>query len=61
MANVTGLVFGEMKSLYSGGLMEYIADLWNIVDIISNTFYVTWIGLRFSSWYIVQVMTKIYF
>lgn len=35
--------------------MEYISDLWNIVDIISNTFYVTWIGLRFTSWYIVQV------
>lgn len=51
----TGLVFGEMKSLYAGGLMEYITDLWNIVDCISNTFYVTWIGLRFTSWYLVQV------
>lgn len=35
--------------------MDYIADLWNIVDIISNMFYVTWIGLRFTSFFLVQV------
>lgn len=44
-----------MKSLYAGGLMDYVSDLWNIVDCISNTFYVTWIGLRLTSWYLVQV------
>lgn len=54
-----GLVFGEMQSLYNDGLMDYIADLWNIVDIISNMFYVTWIGLRFTSFFLVQVGSEI--
>jgi transient receptor potential cation channel subfamily C member 4 len=35
-------------------LLEYIADLWNIVDFISNSFYVAWISLRFTSWYTVH-------
>lgn len=43
-----------MRSLYSDGLMEYISDLWNIVDFISNSFYVCWITLRFTSWFIVH-------
>ena len=43
-----------MRSLYSEGLEEYVSDLWNIVDFISNSFYVAWISLRFSAWYTVQ-------
>lgn len=52
-------MFGEMQSLYNEGVMDYIADLWNIVDIISNMFYVTWIGLRFTSFFLVQVGCEI--
>lgn len=48
-----------MQSLYNEGVMDYIADLWNIVDIISNMFYVTWIGLRFTSFFLVQVGSEI--
>lgn len=54
MLYIFSLVFGEVQALYTGGLMDYIADLWNIVDIISNTFYVTWIGLRATSFFLVQ-------
>lgn len=50
-----GLIWGEINSLYSSGIADYISDLWNIIDFISNTFYVTWIGLRITSWYVVQV------
>lgn len=50
-----GLIWGEINSLYSSGIADYIGDLWNIIDFISNTFYVTWIGLRITSWYVVQV------
>lgn len=35
--------------------MEYTADLWNIVDFITNFFYLMWLSLRISSWYIVNV------
>lgn len=51
---VLGLVWGEIRTLWEGGMMEYLSDLWNIVDFISNTFFVMWITLRFTSWYLVQ-------
>uniref|UniRef100_A0A1B0CBR7 Transient receptor ion channel domain-containing protein n=1 Tax=Lutzomyia longipalpis TaxID=7200 RepID=A0A1B0CBR7_LUTLO len=53
---VISLIYGEMKALWEGGLVDYAQDLWNIVDFISNVFYVMWISLRFSSWYTVQVI-----
>nr|XP_003705368.1 PREDICTED: transient receptor potential protein [Megachile rotundata] len=51
---VISLVTGEMRSLWSDGLLEYISDLWNIVDFIQNVFYVIWIMLRVTAWIIVQ-------
>lgn len=47
-------ISGEIRSLYAEGLMDYISDLWNIVDFISNSFYVAWISLRFTAWFTVQ-------
>lgn len=44
-----------MRSLWSDGLLEYISDLWNIVDFIQNVFYVIWIMMRVTAWIIVQV------
>uniref|UniRef100_A0A1I8NT53 Transient receptor ion channel domain-containing protein n=1 Tax=Stomoxys calcitrans TaxID=35570 RepID=A0A1I8NT53_STOCA len=51
---IGSLVFGELKTLYSDGIFEYIADLWNIVDFISNMFYVTWILCRATAWIVVH-------
>ncbi|EFN73452.1 Transient receptor potential protein [Camponotus floridanus] len=51
---VISLIVGEIKSLWADGLIEYISDLWNIVDFIQNTFYVIWISLRIAAWWIVQ-------
>ncbi|XP_075147986.1 transient receptor potential [Haematobia irritans] len=51
---IGSLIFGELKSLYSDGIFEYIADLWNIVDFISNMFYVTWILCRATAWIVVH-------
>ncbi|XP_022912799.2 transient receptor potential protein [Onthophagus taurus] len=50
---VISLIWAEVKSLWDGGLMEYISDLWNIVDFVTNMFYVMWLFLRFSAIYIV--------
>lgn len=52
---IMALIFEELKTLYSDGLFEYIMDLWNIVDYISNMFYVTWILCRATAWVIVHV------
>ncbi|XP_033196840.1 transient receptor potential protein [Bombus vosnesenskii] len=51
---VISLVIGEMRSLWSDGLLEYISDLWNIVDFIQNMFYVIWVMLRITAWIVVQ-------
>lgn len=53
-------MFGELKTLYSDGLFEYIMDLWNIVDFVSNMFYVTWILCRATAWIIVHVSSIFY-
>ncbi|XP_043464170.1 transient receptor potential protein [Leptopilina heterotoma] len=51
---IISLVIGEIRSLWSGGLLEYISDLWNIVDFIQNTFYVLWMFLRATAWFVVM-------
>ncbi|XP_076618854.1 transient receptor potential [Colletes latitarsis] len=51
---VISLVTGEMRSLWSDGLLEYVSDLWNVVDFIQNVFYVIWVVLRLTAWIIVQ-------
>lgn len=54
----SGLIWAEIRALWTGGLVDYISDLWNIVDFITNMFYIAWISLRISAWYIVQVNLK---
>ncbi|XP_076686559.1 transient receptor potential isoform X2 [Andrena cerasifolii] len=51
---VFSLVMGEMRSLWSDGLLEYVSDLWNVVDFVQNVFYVIWVMLRATAWFIVQ-------
>ncbi|RVE51850.1 hypothetical protein evm_003470 [Chilo suppressalis] len=51
---IASLIWAEIRALWTGGIMEYISDLWNIVDFITNMFYIAWISLRVSAWYIVQ-------
>lgn len=52
---VVSLIWGEIRSLYSDGLLEYVTDLWNIVDFISNSLFVMWMAMRFTSCYTVRV------
>ncbi|KAF4526037.1 hypothetical protein B566_EDAN000831 [Ephemera danica] len=42
----------ETRSIWSEGLLEYVNDPWNMVDFASNMFYVTWIALRATSYFI---------
>lgn len=43
---VQGFIWAEIKSLWKEGLAEYLQDLWNIIDFISNVLYVNWTFLR---------------
>ncbi|XP_069177288.1 transient receptor potential protein [Procambarus clarkii] len=51
---VFSLIWAEMKSLWGDGLLEYVQDLWNIIDYITNMFFMTWILMRTTSWILVQ-------
>lgn len=51
---VFALIWHELKSLINDGLMEYLTDLWNIVDCAANSAFMMWITLRFYSIYIVR-------
>lgn len=53
-----GLIGGEIKSLWADGLLEYVSDLWNIVDFIQNSFYFAWLSLRAAAWIGVMVICK---
>lgn len=49
------MVWHEIRALWTEGLEEYISDLWNIVDFITNMFYVLWFALRTVSWFLTWV------
>lgn len=53
---ILGHVWSEAHSLWSDGIGEYVADLWNLIDFTSNSFFLAWIFLRAVAWYIVQVI-----
>ncbi|GIY17362.1 transient receptor potential protein [Caerostris darwini] len=51
---VIGFVWAEIKQLWEAGLHNYLLDMWNVADFFTNMLYLTCIGLRLSSWIIVQ-------
>merc|ERR1719295_208027 len=55
LAWVAGLIWSEIKQLWDVGLKEYVSDLWNVVDFITNSLYVATIGLRLRAYYDVQL------
>lgn len=50
---VMGFCMEEMHELYESGIKRYAGDMWNIVDFLSNIFYLLWISFRMVS--VVQV------
>ncbi|GBM50483.1 Transient receptor potential-gamma protein [Araneus ventricosus] len=57
LAWVMGLIWSEIKQLWELGLMEYVADMWNIIDFITNSLYVATIALRIVAYF--QVSKKL--
>ncbi|GFQ95020.1 transient receptor potential-gamma protein [Trichonephila clavata] len=54
LAWVMGLIWSEIKQLWELGLMEYVADMWNIIDFITNSLYVATIALRIVAYFQVR-------
>lgn len=47
----SGLIWSEIKQLWDVGLEEYVRDMWNIIDFITNSLYVATVALRIVSIY----------
>jgi transient receptor potential cation channel subfamily C len=54
LAWVAGLIWSEIKQLWDVGLHDYIADMWNVVDFVTNSLYVATVALRLVAWHKVQ-------
>ncbi|XP_034946902.1 transient receptor potential-gamma protein isoform X2 [Chelonus insularis] len=54
LAWVSGLIWSEVKQLWDVGLEEYIHDMWNVIDFVTNSLYVATVALRVVAYYRVQ-------
>ena len=54
LAWVIGLIWSEIKQLWELGLFDYMSDMWNILDFITNSLYVATITLRVIAYLQVQ-------
>ena len=43
---VAGLIWAEIKQLWDEGALEYIYDMWNILDFTTNSLYIATFTLR---------------
>uniref|UniRef100_A0AAF5DAU8 Transient receptor ion channel domain-containing protein n=1 Tax=Strongyloides stercoralis TaxID=6248 RepID=A0AAF5DAU8_STRER len=51
---VLGFIWVEIKQLWDNGFHEYIYDLWNILDFITNSLYLCTFALRTVAYYQVE-------
>ena len=51
-----GFIWSEIKQLWDVGLREYIRDVWNVVDFITNALYVATIALRLVAYCDVSIL-----
>lgn len=54
VAWVLGLIWSEVKQLWDLGLKEYMNDMWNVIDFITNSLYVATAALRVVAYYRVR-------
>ncbi|XP_065315664.1 short transient receptor potential channel 4-like isoform X2 [Gordionus sp. m RMFG-2023] len=54
LAWIAGLVWGEIKQLWVEGFQEYLEDMWNVIDFITNALYIATITLRVLAYLQVQ-------
>ncbi|XP_036345476.1 transient receptor potential-gamma protein-like, partial [Rhagoletis pomonella] len=48
------LIWSEVKQLWDVGLQEYLNDMWNVIDFVTNSLYVATVALRVVSFFQVQ-------
>lgn len=53
-----GYIWAEIKQLWDEGAYEYVHDMWNILDFVTNSLYIATLTLRVIAY--VQVSTELY-
>lgn len=48
---ILGLIWSEVKQLWDIGLHEYVNDMWNVIDFVTNSLYVATVALRVVSYF----------
>ena len=43
---IAGLIWTEIKQLWDEGAEEYVHDMWNILDFVTNSLYIATLTLR---------------
>ena len=46
-----GLIWSEIKQLWDTGAKEYVSDMWNVADFVTNALYLATIALRLRAYY----------
>ena len=54
---IPGLIWSEIKQLWDVGLREYVNDMWNVIDFVTNSLYVATIALRLVAYYKVSFIS----
>lgn len=54
------MIWSEVKQLWDVGLQEYIHDMWNVIDFITNSLYVATVALRVVSYFQVSIIQYFY-
>ncbi|XP_063415087.1 short transient receptor potential channel 4-like isoform X2 [Mytilus trossulus] len=57
LAYVAGYIWAEIKQLWDEGAYEYVHDMWNILDFVTNSLYIATLTLRVIAY--VQVQREI--
>uniref|UniRef100_A0A336MW87 CSON007883 protein n=1 Tax=Culicoides sonorensis TaxID=179676 RepID=A0A336MW87_CULSO len=53
---VMGQIWDEVKQLWTVGIQEYVTDMWNIIDFVTNSLYVATVALRIVSYCQVRML-----
>ena len=48
-------MWSEIKQLWDLGFKEYVSDMWNVIDFVTNALYVATVALRVVAYYQVRV------
>ena len=56
---MAGLIWSEIKQLWDTGAKEYVSDMWNVADFVTNALYLATIALRLRAYYDVSCLLYI--